>query len=697
VPFLNRCIWNASGTSSSAFVVATAAQGGYTPAECLDPTVADESTYHYSATDSAGNHQEGDGTYSVATGTLTSTLIRNSSNSGAAVTFTSPPVVIMGGPNANDVLSIATENMSWFVDGAHGSDTNSGLAVGTLNTNAATATTSAVLDFAATASVPIVAGMSVFDTTTSRYVGAVMSVTGTTVTLTANALYAVGSGDTLQFTSSFQTIARAVAVANTFNYQGLFFPTIRIADGTYTNVQQVLPPLFNTIGNNGGVIQGNFANEIINTSAATPTSSAVLTFAAAVGVEPGMIAIDNSFSGGAGGFIGTVASVSGGTVTLTANSKIAVASGDQIIFTPLGGVNVADGGSDYTFILPTFSSWTITGINFTGTFGGIFLNPFSQVFIPNNLNFGGELTGGSGIFNGLASVDAFGAILTVTSSEMHSLFLVSGLTDCDEAYCVFVNPITFTGSVMSMDDRYGFFGGFEFAFLNGANVTVSGGVSLQMTDGAYFETSATFVDAVPMSRANFPGFAAGFQIDSTSFFGGDVGYQYDSNFGLFWRNATGGVGAADTGISKVSPGVLAVGNGTQGDTSATVEAASFLGTKATGGVGYAKSLGVGGTVTQATSKSTGVTLSKLSGQITMNAAALAASTTVSFTLTNTTLAAGDIIVLNHVSGGTAGSYTLNAQVSGSGGSASINVRNVSLASLSEAIVIGFAVIKGSTN
>ena len=101
--------------------------------------------------------------------------------------------------------------------------------------------------------------------------------------------------------------------------------------------------------------------------------------------------------------------------------------------------------------------------------------------------------------------------------------------------------------------------------------------------------------------------------------------------------------------------------------------------------------GDGGAVTQSTSKSTGVTLSKKCGQITLNGAALAADTTVSFTLTNTTVAATDIIVLNHVSGGTAGSYLLNAQAAA--GSASINVRNITSGSLSEAIVIGFAVIK----
>ena len=99
-----------------------------------------------------------------------------------------------------------------------------------------------------------------------------------------------------------------------------------------------------------------------------------------------------------------------------------------------------------------------------------------------------------------------------------------------------------------------------------------------------------------------------------------------------------------------------------------------------------------GTVTQGTNKSTGVTLNAPCGAITMNGAALNADTTVSFTLTNTSIAATDLLVLNHVSGGTAGAYTLNAQAAA--GSASINVRNITAGSLSEAIVIGFAIIKG---
>jgi len=98
-----------------------------------------------------------------------------------------------------------------------------------------------------------------------------------------------------------------------------------------------------------------------------------------------------------------------------------------------------------------------------------------------------------------------------------------------------------------------------------------------------------------------------------------------------------------------------------------------------------------GTVTQATSKSTAVTLNKPAGQITMNNAALGATTNVTFTLNNTFISTNDILILNVAAGATAGAY--NCWVSGlSAGAASITVRNISAGSLSEAVVINYALI-----
>lgn len=115
----------------------------------------------------------------------------------------------------------------------------------------------------------------------------------------------------------------------------------------------------------------------------------------------------------------------------------------------------------------------------------------------------------------------------------------------------------------------------------------------------------------------------------------------------------------------------------------------------TGGkVGYAT--GAGGTVTQATNKATGVTLNKQSGAITMNGAALAAAAEVSFTVTNSTVAAADVVIVNHASAGTGGAYAVSAHALAAG-SFRIMVGNMSAGSLSEAIVINFVVIKGAAS
>lgn len=103
-------------------------------------------------------------------------------------------------------------------------------------------------------------------------------------------------------------------------------------------------------------------------------------------------------------------------------------------------------------------------------------------------------------------------------------------------------------------------------------------------------------------------------------------------------------------------------------------------------------LGSGGTVTQATSKSTAVTLDKITGEITMHNAALAAATIVSFTLNNGLVEASDQVVCTHHSGGTIGAYTINGRATGAG-TAQITIRNNTAGSLGEAVVVKFAVIK----
>lgn len=118
----------------------------------------------------------------------------------------------------------------------------------------------------------------------------------------------------------------------------------------------------------------------------------------------------------------------------------------------------------------------------------------------------------------------------------------------------------------------------------------------------------------------------------------------------------------------------------------------------TAGVGYAT--GAGGTVVQATSKTTPVTLNKITGQITMSNSSLISSalpTTgiATFVFTNAEIGATDVVVAC-IAGGTTSLYNCNV-TNVAAGSCWITVQNLSGGSLSEALVINFVVIKGANS
>ncbi len=111
------------------------------------------------------------------------------------------------------------------------------------------------------------------------------------------------------------------------------------------------------------------------------------------------------------------------------------------------------------------------------------------------------------------------------------------------------------------------------------------------------------------------------------------------------------------------------------------------------GLGYGA--GSGGTVTQLTSKSTAVILNKPSGQIIMNNAALAAGSSVIFTLNNSLLSELDILCLTMK---WVSSINYHIEQAAVGATTSlIRVTNISSLSLSEALQINFAIIKGANS
>lgn len=149
-------------------------------------------------------------------------------------------------------------------------------------------------------------------------------------------------------------------------------------------------------------------------------------------------------------------------------------------------------------------------------------------------------------------------------------------------------------------------------------------------------------------------------------------------------------GAGDTPLN-LSGGALTCGAVTAGATgvASLASTGAVTSSSSTAGIGYAT--GAGGTVTQATSRTTAVTIDKTCGSITMFSAA-GSSTPSSFTVNNNTVAAADCIILNQRSGTNPYEFVVTSVAAGS---FVINFRTISGTAV-DAPVINFAVIKAVT-
>lgn len=105
----------------------------------------------------------------------------------------------------------------------------------------------------------------------------------------------------------------------------------------------------------------------------------------------------------------------------------------------------------------------------------------------------------------------------------------------------------------------------------------------------------------------------------------------------------------------------------------------------------------GGTVTQATNRTTGVTLNTISGAITTNTTSLAAEAAAAFTVTNSQVFADDVVI-TAIAGGTNSGNTDVYVSAVAAGSFQITVSNNSAAggtAETGAIVVNFLIMKAA--
>ncbi len=154
------------------------------------------------------------------------------------------------------------------------------------------------------------------------------------------------------------------------------------------------------------------------------------------------------------------------------------------------------------------------------------------------------------------------------------------------------------------------------------------------------------------------------------------------------RNALTDETGSGAAVFATSPTLVTPNIGAATGTSLTATGALI-----TSGVGVGYTTGAGGSITQVTSKATGVTLNKLCGNIVTHNASLAAGTSVSFVVTNSTVQVNDFVDPKHISGGTLGAYNITATPAA--GSFTVTIYNLTAGALAEALTLKFVVIKAT--
>ncbi len=257
-----------------------------------------------------------------------------------------------------------------------------------------------------------------------------------------------------------------------------------------------------------------------------------------------------------------------------------------------------------------------------------------------------------------------------------------------------------TGNIIAGD-------GSAFVFGTGVTSYVSGSSTSNVID--FYTSSIARMRLDPSGQVGIGTASPGYKLDVQ---GATASTQLKSttgtNYVAHFLNNTGGftyLGVESSAGGSLFTGTAAyeavfgtvsaypVGFATGGAERMRIESSGNVLVTSAAGLGYGT--GSGGTVTQATSKSTAVTLNKPTGQITMNAAALGAGSSVEFSVNNSLLSVNDCINLSGV-WGVSPNYRIELKGVFGGGFA-VRVTNITAGSLSEALVLNFALIKGATS